>query len=49
MWNNPDEPVHRKIRGMLGHSGPGMGMSKYKSVPKFKYPNHYIKETEDIW
>lgn len=30
-------------------SGKGLGLSKYHSVPKFKYPNHHIEETDDIW
>jgi chromosome segregation ATPase len=24
-------------------------LQRYKSVPKFKYPNHYLKETEEVW
>jgi len=34
---------------MATTSGKGLGFSKYHSVPKFKYPNHHIEETEDIW
>jgi len=39
----------RNLKPMLSTSGPGLGASKYHSVPKFKYPNHYIEETEEIW
>ena len=34
---------------MATMSGKGLGLSKYHSVPKFKYPNHHVEETDDIW
>ena len=39
----------RNLKPMATTAGWGLGMSKYHSVPKFKYPNHHIEETEDIW
>ena len=38
-----------KLQPMAVTKGKGLGFSKYHSVANFKYPNHHIQESEDIW